>query len=426
MARKRSGRRGGKAGVGATLGLVLFLLVCVAVLFAIVFFRQKESLMVLSNKTIYVCDGLMKDLGYDVESAELTVQQVNYDRTRPYTYLYRRIPTTNDPAGIRDLKRGFQRILSSVDQFRRVRILRFSETKEDGRILWSFKLGMSKLVFYNLEFAGALRPGPAAETDVAGEEYAGFEGEAGFEGPETVSRRTQEGRKVLPKVRARIAVIIDDVGSEHDSLTRKFLSFPGELTFAVFPGLDATADRAERINRIRRFDIIVHQPMEPENRKEMVKSLLESEIYTDMSGPEIAKVLDASLNSVKYARGMNNHQGSRATSDLAAMEAVIRHLKAKGIFFVDSFTAASSVGYKVADRLGVPWRKRDIFLDNENRREYVQKQLDRLVAVALKKGSAVGIGHMNREATIDVLLANYRKLREQGVEFVLVRDLLVR
>jgi len=111
---------------------------------------------------------------------------------------------------------------------------------------------------------------------------------------------------------------------------------------------------------------------------------------------------------------------------MATMESVARYLKQKGLFFVDSYTVASSIGYKVAAKAGVPYAKRDVFLDNENKKEYVQKQFDRLVALAIKKGSAVGIGHMNREATADVLLANYRKLRNQGIEFVLVRDLLVK
>jgi len=266
MARKRSVRRGGRPGGGTTPGLFLFLLLCLCVLCFIVFFRQKESLMVLSNKTIYACDSLLKNLGHDPEAAVATVQQVNYDRNRPYTYLYRRFSTTNGGQEMKELKRGFQRVLAAVDQFRSVRILRYAETKEEGRTLWSFKMGMAKFVFYNLEFVEILAPRQAAGTNGGGEEYSGFQGEE--TGDFWFQTEKTQARKQPPKTRARIAVIIDDVGSEQERLTRKYLSFPGELTFAVFPGLSSvTADRAERINRIPRFDIIVHQPMEPEDRK---------------------------------------------------------------------------------------------------------------------------------------------------------------
>ena len=416
MARKRSGRKSGKAG--ASLGLILFLLVCVSVLFTIMFYRQKDSLLVLSNKTIFACDSLLKDSGLQPENADLTIQQVNEDRARPYTYLYRRLTVTNSTASLRELKRNLQKSLASVDQFRRVRILRFSESREDSRVLLTFKIGMSKLVFYNLELVRSFSPAVGEEQTF--EEYGGFD-ESAF--PE---QSTQSDRPALPKVKARIAIIIDDVGSEQEKMTRKFLSFPGRLTFAVFPGIAVTADRTERIHKIGRFDILVHQPMEPEDRKEMNKSLLSSEIYSGMTAPEIGKILDASFKSVKYASGLNNHQGSAATSDEAAMSAVLRWLKSRNLFFVDSYTMASSLGFKLAARLEVPCQKRDIFLDNENTRDYVQKQLDKLVAVALKKGSAVGIGHINREATFDVLNANYKKLAEQGIAFVLVRDLLVK
>ena len=148
-------------------------------------------------------------------------------------------------------------------------------------------------------------------------------------------------------------------------------------------------------------------------------------IMTNMDREEIIGILEESFRSVRYARGLNNHQGSLATASPKVMSVVLEYLGSHGYFFVDSYTTGESVGHSLAAATGVPYQRRHVFLDNEDSEEYVQGQLDELVRKALENGSAVGIGHMTREATIDVLYKNVEKMRQEGIELVPVRRLLL-
>ena len=69
------------------------------------------------------------------------------------------------------------------------------------------------------------------------------------------------------------------------------------------------------------------------------------------------------LGTVPHAVGVNNHQGSRATSDVALMQALMPVLRERGLFFIDSRTEAKTVAYDIAKRDGVRAASRKVFLD---------------------------------------------------------------
>ncbi len=70
------------------------------------------------------------------------------------------------------------------------------------------------------------------------------------------------------------------------------------------------------------------------------------------------------LETVPHAVGVNNHQGSRATSDAALMQALMPLLRERGLFFIDSRTDAKTVAYDMAKRDGVRAASRKVFLDD--------------------------------------------------------------
>jgi uncharacterized protein len=85
--------------------------------------------------------------------------------------------------------------------------------------------------------------------------------------------------------------------------------------------------------------------------------------------------------------------GSRFTSDVQGMTAVMEELKVRGLLFIDSRTIASTVAAERAQRLGVPNASRDVFLDNERDATAVAERLAVLEARARRQGSAIAIGH---------------------------------
>ena len=118
----------------------------------------------------------------------------------------------------------------------------------------------------------------------------------------------------------------------------------------------------------------------------------EFKLKIGMTSEEIEWRLNEALNEIPEAVGINNHQGSKATTDGKVMAVVASVLKNKNKFFLDSRTSSKTVGENTMRSVGVPTARRHIFLDNDLSIENISKQLDKLVTVAEKKGLAIGIG----------------------------------
>lgn len=190
------------------------------------------------------------------------------------------------------------------------------------------------------------------------------------------------------------------------------------LTVAVLPGLAHSAEVARAARRYG-HQVILHMPMEAMDpnaprEKEMLR--------VGMSAAALSATLDQALATVPNARGVNNHQGSRATSDLDLMRVVLRELKRRGLFYVDSFVTNQSACEQAARENGIRFARRDIFLDNEETPEAIRRQIAQLAQAAAGRGHAVGIGH-DRPATLKVLQEAVPALQKAGYTLVPVSEL---
>ena len=85
--------------------------------------------------------------------------------------------------------------------------------------------------------------------------------------------------------------------------------------------------------------------------------------------------------------------------------------------FLDSQTAADSVGGDAAKEAGVPFAVRDVFLDNVAELEAIGRQLVKLERIAKRRGFAVAIGHPYSE-TVAALEAWIPDARARGFSLV--------
>ncbi|NOZ13131.1 MAG: divergent polysaccharide deacetylase family protein [Acidobacteria bacterium] len=216
-----------------------------------------------------------------------------------------------------------------------------------------------------------------------------------------------------------VAIILDDVGLGHMNAFRKALTIPYPLTFAIIPFRRYSRECAS-MARGSGFDMMVHMPMEPERYP--MEDPGPGAIFEKDSRKLIDKKIQAAIDNIQYAVGMNNHMGSKATSIPFTMRVVMHKLKEKGLFFIDSRTTAESVALHEARRAGVPSLPRNVFLDNSRKEKDIRNQLQKVVKEACKNGYAVAIGH-NYPETIDVLAAEM-PLLDRKVNFVFVRELV--
>ena len=212
---------------------------------------------------------------------------------------------------------------------------------------------------------------------------------------------------------ARLAIIIDDIGYRQE-VERQFLSLPAKLAFAVLPYSPEGVQFANEAHRLG-HEVMLHLPMEPKAYPEISPG--KGGLLLQMSEEEILQSLDQSLRRIPHITGVNNHMGSAFTSDERKMTLVLSRIGQEGLFFIDSRTAGSAIGYEVAKNLGIPTAARNIFLDHDPRPELIAQQFDTLVQVALRKGTAVAIGHPHT-ATLQTLRQKLPELRTLNIVVV--------
>ncbi|MBD7967095.1 divergent polysaccharide deacetylase family protein [Paenibacillus gallinarum] len=188
----------------------------------------------------------------------------------------------------------------------------------------------------------------------------------------------------------KMVIIIDDLGNGMKG-TDEMLNMPTTINVAIMPFLPTTKRDAELAHQ-KGIDVLVHMPMEP--RKGRKDWLGPGAITTDLSDEEIRKRVNAAIDEVPYAIAMNNHMGSKVTSDRRIMSIVLDVCKERGLFFVDSKTDQHSVVAELAAEKGMPPVENDIFLDDQYSISHISRQM-RLAEEKLKQQDiCVTIGHV--------------------------------
>ncbi|PYI51958.1 divergent polysaccharide deacetylase family protein [Paenibacillus flagellatus] len=188
----------------------------------------------------------------------------------------------------------------------------------------------------------------------------------------------------------RAAIVIDDLGNDMAG-TAEVMSAPVRLTVAVMPFLPTTKRDAQWAHRVG-HDVIVHMPMEPLRGKR--KGLGPGAITVDLPEDEIRRRVEAAIDEVPYAVGMNNHMGSKATADERVMRIVLDVCKKRGLFFLDSKTNYRSIVAKVGAELGVPVVQNHIFLDDVSSTSHISRQLQLVQKHLADHDMCVAIGHV--------------------------------
>lgn len=242
--------------------------------------------------------------------------------------------------------------------------------------------------------------------------------------PAGTANTLADAQAVSAQPRARVAIVIDDLGRDVAAIEKltAMLSRAGnvQLSWAVLPYESRTAEVVEALRR-HGAEVLLHLPMDPEGTADPGPGAL----TTAMSKGELAAATAAALAAVPGAVGVNNHMGSKLSSDRAAMTAILGEVRREGRYFLDSRTTAESVGFEVARELGIAAANRDLFLDDVAERGAVAAQFAKLLARARERGAAIAIGHPH-PTTLAVLEEEIPRAVAAGFEFVPVSYLLER
>ncbi len=217
----------------------------------------------------------------------------------------------------------------------------------------------------------------------------------------------------------RLAIVIDDVGRNLDR-AEAFLDLDVPVTLSILPRQRHSRDVADLLGTRGRA-YLVHMPMEPQGYPSVDPG--PGALLADMDEARIRALVRRHLDDFPGAVGVNNHMGSRLTELATPMGWVADELARRGLFFLDSVTSGRSVAAEVARARGLPWCRRDVFIDNDRTEDAIGKQLERAVQRARKNGTAVAIGHPY-PVTLRTLRAWAPRFRQLGVTVVPIADVV--
>lgn len=230
--------------------------------------------------------------------------------------------------------------------------------------------------------------------------------------------------KLILTAKPRIAIIIDDAGN-HMLGTADILSLRRPITVAIMPFL--TSSKEDAISAHKAGDeVILHLPMEPVRGKR--SWLGPGAITTGMSDAQIKDQVRKDLDEIPYVVGLNNHMGSKASSDERVVRDIVSVAKERGIYIVDSATSMKSKMAAVSREMGVPCVKRRVFLDDVHKPDFVAKQVRQLVDDARETGWSIGIGHVGKfgPSTYQGIVRMLPYIDKEGVKMVRVSDIIGR
>jgi polysaccharide deacetylase 2 family uncharacterized protein YibQ len=217
-----------------------------------------------------------------------------------------------------------------------------------------------------------------------------------------------------------IALIIDDLGNQRE-LGMRAVMLPGPVACAFLPYGPLTRALASQAHAYHK-EIMLHLPLQAVDHAS--KRVEEGTLTLDMTEQQFMDALAHEIAAVPYVSGLNNHKGSLLTRHPGNMAWLMQAINKRGdLFFVDSRTTKETVASQLAGEYGVPNTSRNVFLDNDPDPEAVRVQFRKLIAIAKRDGTALGIGHP-LTGTLNVLKDELENLQRHGVQLLPVSRLI--
>ncbi|WP_096028003.1 divergent polysaccharide deacetylase family protein [Campylobacter lanienae] len=213
--------------------------------------------------------------------------------------------------------------------------------------------------------------------------------------------------------RPKLAIIIDDISTFYQA--KKIKSLNLNITPSIFPP-SANYPNSARVAREFEF-YMIHLPLEAMNYQAQEKNTLKVGDSSDKIESEISKI----RSNFPKAIYINNHTGSKFTSDYDSLKKLFIAFKKHNMIFIDSYTTKDSKAKILSSEFGNKYLKRDVFIDNTKDEKAIINKLKEAIKIAQKSGFAIAIGHPY-EQTFKAL-KGFKSELESQVDIMLLRDL---
>ena len=219
-----------------------------------------------------------------------------------------------------------------------------------------------------------------------------------------------EKKPIIYTSKPRLVIIMDDMS--FFSQVKKLKALNIKITPSFFPPTKRHPNTAKYAKEFKHY--MVHFPMQATNpnfREE------EHTLHIDSSFAFIEDRVKEIKRDFPKVRFVNNHTGSKFTSDYKAMNKLYIALNKYNIIFVDSKTTSKSKASMIAKKRHQLLLSRDVFLDNKPEISYIQNQLKKAIKLAKKRGYAIAICHPHSK-TFEALAKSKNLLKDVEVIYI--------
>ncbi len=211
--------------------------------------------------------------------------------------------------------------------------------------------------------------------------------------------------------RPRIAIVLTGLGINARTAQTAVQGLPGQVTLAFVPYADRLRALTARA-RAAGHEVLLAVPMEPMDFPQVDPG--PQALLLSLTVGNNQKRLEWALSRASGYVGITNFLGSRFTKSRKQTRALMRNLKARGLMFLDSYSAPASTASDVATRVGVPWVNNEIYLDEQTSAAAIDGMLEKVERIARETGHAVAIGN-GYPVTIERVAKWASKLEQRGL-----------
>ncbi len=243
--------------------------------------------------------------------------------------------------------------------------------------------------------------------------YEGFTAEE----VETAEHDVSQPQIAKKHTNSQISIIIDDMGYK-PQVDKEFIKLDLPIACAFIPEAPFSKEMAELAWQQDK-PVLVHLPMEPEDSK---YNPGKDALFLHDSPEEITRLTRKNIANVPHAVGVNNHMGSKFTSNRITSRIMLQEVKRHNLFFIDSHTSSNTVAWQVANELGIANGLNTVFLDNVKNKKAICRQIKKLIEQGKRQGRAIGIGHSSK-AMLEALTLCRPQLRN-NIELIRAENIV--
>ncbi len=189
-----------------------------------------------------------------------------------------------------------------------------------------------------------------------------------------------------PPAQPRVAIFVSGMGLDAGATRTAIETMPAAVTLAFVPyGTSVAASVGAA--KAKGHEVLLQLPMRNERGASPGPHALRPDASTEVTKGDLAWLMDR----FSGYDGVVNLLGAPVTADSGAMTAVLKSAGAHHLYYLDDGTSRQSVADSLAPDLNVEFAKTDLVLDATADPTVVRANLDQLVAIAKRKGRAIGM-----------------------------------